>query len=159
MYTKGQFVDDAYEQLTLAGYVFDMTPEELQAALRSLDAMMATWNGQGIRLGYAASSNPKNVDASTSSGVPDAANEAIVMNLAMRRAAAFGKTPMRTTAIAADQGYKMLLARAVQQATVPMQYPGTMPSGAGQKAGRYRTFLNQPTDPLTAGADDPLTFD
>jgi hypothetical protein len=51
-YTKRQFISAAFEEIGLASYVFDLQPEQLQSALRRLDAMMADWNAKGIRLGY-----------------------------------------------------------------------------------------------------------
>mgnify|MGYP003525752305 CR=1 FL=1 len=51
-WTKRQFVTQAFEEIGLAAYVFDLTPEQLQSALRRLDSMMASWNAKGIRLGY-----------------------------------------------------------------------------------------------------------
>ena len=53
-YKKRQFISAAFEEIGLASYVFDLQPEQLQSALRRLDAMMADWNAKGIRLGYPA---------------------------------------------------------------------------------------------------------
>jgi len=157
MWTKGQLVRESYGELSLAGFEFELTPDEIQMACRRLDAMMATWDGQGIRLGYAATSDPKSVDPDTDSGLPDWAVEAVYMNLAMKVAAAYGKTPMRTTAVSAKQGYDMLLSRAVSQNTVRQQFPGTLPRGAGNKWGR-RVYMPQPTESIDAGPDGPITF-
>ena len=46
-WTKRQFVAQAFEEIGLASYVFDLTPEQLQSALRRLDTMMAAWNALG----------------------------------------------------------------------------------------------------------------
>jgi hypothetical protein len=51
-WSKQDLIDQAFQQIGLAGYVFDLSPEQLQSALKTLDTMMATWNGRGIRLGY-----------------------------------------------------------------------------------------------------------
>jgi hypothetical protein len=58
-YSKRQFISAAFEEIGLASYVFDLQPEQLQSAMRRLDAMMADWNGKGIRLGYPLPSAPK----------------------------------------------------------------------------------------------------
>lgn len=50
-YTKRDIVAMAFEEIGLAGYVFDLQPQQLEGALRRLDSMMATWNGKGLRLG------------------------------------------------------------------------------------------------------------
>lgn len=160
MYSKGQLVNAAYEEIALAGYVFDLSPEEIQTACRRLDAMMATWNGQGIRLGYALASDPADVKPGTPSGLPDSANEAVYTNLALRLCSAFGKTPARTTAVAAKQAYDQLLAKAVSNDTRQMQMPRGMPAGAGhRRPGIYRNpFLLPPVDPIEAGPDGAIDF-
>ena len=58
-WTKRQFINAALEEIGLASYVFDIQPEELESALRRLDAMMADWNAKGIRIGYPLSSIAK----------------------------------------------------------------------------------------------------
>jgi len=54
MMSKRQLIDAAFEELALAGYTFDIDPDEQLSALRRLDSMMATWGGPGIgiRIGY-----------------------------------------------------------------------------------------------------------
>jgi hypothetical protein len=43
-WTKRQFITQAFEEIGLAAYVFDLTTEQLQSALRRMDAMVAGWN-------------------------------------------------------------------------------------------------------------------
>ena len=80
-YTKQQFVSAALEEIGLASYVFDLQPEQLQSALRRLDAMMADWNGKGIRLGYPLPSSPQDSDLDEETLVPDSAYETIICSL------------------------------------------------------------------------------
>lgn len=70
-YSKRQFVAAAFEEIGLASYVFDLQPEQLQSALRRLDAMIADWNGKGIRLGYPLPGSPQYSDLDEPSEVPD----------------------------------------------------------------------------------------
>lgn len=153
---KREFIEAAFDELTLADYVFDLSPEDLQSVLKKLDAMMATWNGLGIRIGYPLPSSPStsNIDASTN--VPDSANEAIYTNLALRLAPSFGKMASNETKVTAKQGFNLLLSRSAQPPQ--MQLPGTLPAGAGNTWGRvmWRPFLNRPVDRLTAGPDSFL---
>lgn len=157
-WTKRQILEDAFGELALAGHVYDLTPDELQAACRRLDAMLAMWNGKGICLGYALSSSP-DADIDADSGLPDFAIEPVVMNLSQRLAAGYGKAVLPTTAAAAKEGYDMLIARAAMPSEV--QYPETMPRGAGNKPWRYQRgpFVTPPVDPLTPGpADGEIDF-
>lgn len=156
-WTKRQFVIQAFEEIGFASYQFDLEPEQLQAALRRLDSMMATWNGIGLRLGYPIPTSPENSDLDEETLVPDAANEAIYMNLALRIAGTVGKQVMPTTLAIARKSYSDLLLKIAQP--MEKQFPGTLPSGAGNKPWRDdNPFLDRPTDPVTTGGDGPLEF-
>ena len=157
-YTKRQFISAGFEEIGLASYVFDLGPEQLQSALRRLDAMMADWNAKGIRLGYPLPSSPQDSSLDEETLVPDSAYEAIICSLAIRLAPSFGKTVMIETKTTAKQGYDILL----QRATFPLeqQLPGTMPSGAGNKPWRVydNPYVRPPYYPVTAGPDGPLEY-
>lgn len=157
-YSKRQFVTAAFEEIGLASYVFDLQPEQLQSALKRLDAMMADWNGKGIRLGYPIPSSPQYSDLNEPSEVPDSANEAIITNLAVRIAPSYGKVVMPETKAIAKDSYNTLLSRA----TMPpeQQLPATMPTGAGNKPWRVadNPFVRGSVDRVKSGADGNLEF-
>jgi hypothetical protein len=157
-YSKRQFVAAAFEEIGLASYVFDLQPEQLQSALRRLDAMMADWNGKGIRLGYPLPGSPQDSDLDEPTLVPDSANQAILTNLAIRIAPSYGKVVMPETKAVAKDSYNTLL----QRATMPpeQQLPATMPAGAGNKPWRVydNPFIRPPVNPVDAGPDGPLQF-
>jgi hypothetical protein len=157
-YSKRQFVSAALEEIGLASYVFDLQPEQLQSALRRLDAMMADWNGKGIRLGYPLPGSPQDSDLDEQTLVPDSANQAIMTNLAIRLAPSYGKVVMPETKAVAKDSYNTLL----QRATMPpeQQLPGPMPSGAGNKSWRVydNPYLRPPVSPIDAGPDGPIQF-
>lgn len=158
-WTKRQFVVQAFEEIGLASYVFDLGPEQMESALRRLDSMMATWNSKGIRLGYPIPSSPQDSNLDAETGVPDSANEAIYLNLGIRLAPSFGKTVSADTKATAKMAYDNLLS----SAAMPMeqQMPANMPAGAGNKPWRNtdNPFLTPPVDPLLAGQDGPIEFD
>lgn len=157
-YTKRQFIEQAFEEIGLASYVFDLQPEQWQSALSRLDTLMADWNGKGIRIGYPLPSTPQDSDITQSTYVADSANMAIVANLALRLAPSYGKQVMPETKVAAREGYLTLL----QRATMPpqQQYPSTLPAGAGNKPWRMtdNPFVWPPSDPIDAGPDSILQF-
>ena len=157
-YSKRQFVAAAFEEIGLASYAFDLQPQQFESALRRMDAMMASWNALGIRLGYPLPSSPQFSDLDAQSEVPDSANEAIITNLAVKLAPSYGKQVMPDTKATAKETYNTLLSRAA----VPMeqQLPSTMPSGAGNKPWRVYDdpFLRPPVDPVLAGQDGPIQF-
>lgn len=157
-YSKRQFVSAAFEEIGLAAYAFDLQPQQLESALRRLDAMLASWNALGIRLGYPLPSSPEFSDIDAESEVPDSANEAIITNLAVKLAPSYGKQVMPETKATARETYNTLISRAV----LPMeqQLPGTMPAGAGNKPWRVydNPFLRPPVDPVLAGQDGQIEF-
>lgn len=155
-WTKRQLIESAFEELGMAAYVFDMQPEEQIGALLKLDAMVANWYSQGLRLGYAATLDPKNADPDQESGLPDAANEPVYMNLAKRLAPSYGKVLTRETLTTAKEGMDRLWASALRDPP-RMQYPRMTPAGAGNRGfGLRRTFLPPPCSPITDGTDDVL---
>ena len=157
-YTKRQFVESALTEIGLASYVFDLQPEQLEYARRRLDAMMADWNGKGIRLSYPIPSTPEAGSLSEETGVPDSANEAVILNLAVRLAPSYGKVVAFETKASAKQAYDTVL----QRATAPyeMQFPDTLPTGQGNKPWRIDSdpFMPTPTDPVETGPEGPLEF-
>jgi hypothetical protein len=157
-YSKRQFIEAAFAEIGLASYAFDLQPEQLEAARQRLDAMMADWNGKGIRLGYPIPVSPQDGSIDEQTNVPDSAYEAIICSLAIRLAPSYGKQVMNETKATAKQGYDTLM----QRATFPLeqQFPNTMPSGAGNKPWRVydNPFLRPPVNPVEAGPDGPLQF-
>jgi hypothetical protein len=158
-WTKRQFVEAAFEEIGLAAYVYDLQPEQLNGALRRMDAMLATWNTKGIRLGYPLPSTAGGSDLDEDSNVPDAANQAIILNLAIQLAPGFGKQVSQDTKRNAKDAYCALLM--ISTRPPEMQMPGSMPAGAGNKPwqGFDREYLEEPSNPLLAGDDSVLEFD
>lgn len=158
-WTKRQFIEQAFNEIGLAGYVFDLSPEQLQSAARQLDSMMATWDAKGIRLGYPLMLNPENIDIDQDTFVPTAAYEAIYLNLGIRIGPGFGKIVPNETRINAKLAYDAVLSLAAFPRE--KQMPGTMPSGAGNKP--WRTFddnflRNPDDDPLAVDPNGQLDF-
>lgn len=153
-FTKRDIVNQAFEEIGLASYVFDLQPQQLDSALRRLDAMMATWNAKGIRLGYPLPSSPADSDLDQDTGVPDNAIEAMILNLAVRVAPGFGKTVSPDTKGNAKRAYNELLANSAMPLEMQLGNE-TIPSGAGNKGWRYynNPFLRAPQDPLQVGSD------
>ena len=156
MWTKRQFISAAFEEIGLANYVFDLQPEQWASALMRLDAMMAAWNAQGIRIGYPIPSGPVDGNLDEETSVPDSANDAIITNLAVRIAPAYGKQVAPETKIAARETLRILQTKA----TIPIerQTPAGMPLGAGYKR-RHDHFTPTPTDRLLTGDDAPFDFE
>jgi hypothetical protein len=156
-FSKRQFIEQAFDEIGLASYVFDLTPEQLQSALRRLDMMMAAWNALGIRLAYPLPSSPQDSDLDEQTNVPDSANQAIYTNLAIKLAPSYGKQVLPDTKATAKESYNTLLSRAAMP--MEQQLPATMSAGAGNKPWRIdNPFIRPPSDPVLAGGDGPIEF-
>lgn len=157
-YTKRWFVTETFSEIGLADYVYDLQPEQLQTGLNILDSMMATWDGKGIRVGWSLPSSEDASDLDDEVDVPAFAREAIYLQAALRFAPRFGKTPSNETKANAKSAFETLMLWNAQP--VPMQYPNTLPSGAGNKPWRTvdNPFLGPEVNPVLAGGDSPIDF-
>jgi hypothetical protein len=154
-WTKRQFVEQALEEIGVASYDFDLQPEQLQSALRTLDAMIASWNANGVRISYPLPSSPENSELDTETNVPDTANEAIYTNLAIRLASRFGKVVSQELKATALQAYSSLLAGYIE--VEPRRYGYFLPVGAGNSGYGYNSaFFPNPADQFTVGNDSIL---
>lgn len=151
MTTKLAIVQQALGEIGLGTYVFDPSPEQLQAALDRLNRLAAQWDGMGIRKGYALGN-----DIAAESGLPDTAIDAYAIHLAIRLAPSYGKMVSPELKSAAMSSKNALL---VTGATLPqVQYPGTMPIGVGNRHGGLTQPYFKPEDPLQTGNDGEFTF-
>lgn len=157
MTTKRELIEDAFECIGLAAYSYDIQPEQMESARRKLDSLMAQWNARGIRLGFPVPASPDDGDIDQETNLPDAAREAVYLNLAKRIAPGFGKQLTPETKAMARESFDALMVKAV--APLEMQMPADVPLGAGIKSWTGRaTFTAEPEDTLMAGTDSPLEF-
>ena len=159
-WTKRQFITQAFEEIGLAAYVYDLTPDQMQSALRRLDSMVAGWNSNGVRIGYPLPSSPGDSDIDADTGVPDFANEAIYLGLALRLAPSFGKMVSDQTKSFADLAYSNM-ANQVALPTPERQMPQTMPRGQGTKPWRNfnNPFITPEPEQVMAGDDGPIILE
>jgi len=141
MWTKKQIIEQAFEEIGLASYIFDLTPDQLDSALRRLDLMVASWQAKNIQIGYPLSTVPGNSNIEQEIQTSLNNNEALVLNLAVRLAPAYGKSLSPDTKANAKVLYDQLLIEAA--APYEQQFPGTMPLGAGYKR-TDQVFVNPP---------------
>lgn len=155
-WTKRQFVTQAFEEIGLAAYVFDLQPEQMDSARIKLDAMMASWASNGVSLNYPLPQNQDGGDLDDDTGVPDFANETIYLNLALKLAPSYGKQISNLTMISAKNAYDQLVR---SQITVPeMRLPDTMPLGQGNKCYGDDNFVSSTQDNAILPPDSTAEF-
>lgn len=130
-WSKQDIIDDAYDQVGLASYVFDISPEMYQSALKTLDTMMALWSIQGIRLGYPLPTQPANSVLTDDSRLPDWAIPAVSMKLGIKLASKRTKPVTNTLLKDADEAYNAILTACAKDNVMEFP-PGTL-AGAGNR--------------------------
>lgn len=155
-WTKRQIIEQAFEEIGLASYIFDLTSDQLESALRRLDLMVYSWYQRNIRIGFPLPVSPNDSNIEQQVDVPGTANEAIVLNLAVRLAPSYGKTLAPETKATAKALYEQLLTDAAQP--YEMQYEKTLPLGAGYKR-TERVFVDAPNlNPIQVEQNDQALF-
>lgn len=131
-WSKQNLIDKAYEQIGLASYVFDISPEMYQSALMSLDSMIATWSIQGVRPGpYPLPTKPENSNLADDSNLPDWANQAVFMKLGILLASERNKPLTPQLLSNADIAYNAMLTQLSKDNV--MQFPPGTLAGAGNR--------------------------
>jgi len=156
MWTKKQIIEQAFEEIGLASYVFDITADQLESALRRLDLMVASWQARNIQIGYPLPASPgnSNIDEQIQTSLNN--NEALVLNLAVRLAPAYGKSVSPDTKATAKLLYDQLLIEAAMP--YEQQFVRTLPLGAGYKR-TDQVFVNLPDlNPLIVENNDQMLF-
>ena len=159
-WTKRDYLRQAFEEIGLASYIYDLTPEQLWSALRRLDSMMASFNANGVCVGWQMSTEPNMSDIDFQTRVPDAANEAIYLNLAVRLASSYGRVVSPELKTLADSCYSTLLNWTIRP--IPQRhYPNTLPLGAGAKPWRnyLNPFVRQEPAPLLDNSDNKIILE
>jgi hypothetical protein len=155
-WTKRQIIEQAFEEIGLASYIFDMTADQFQSALRRLDLMIYSWYQKNIRIGFPLPNEPNDSHIEQQVDTPGTANEAIVLNLAVRLAPSYGKALAPETKIQAKLLYDQLLVEAA--APIEQQYVKTLPLGAGYKR-TERVFVDYPNlDPIVVQENGQALF-
>ena len=152
MTTKRQIVELAYASVGLAGFVYDLQPEQLELARRILDSQMATLNIKGIRLGWPIPSSPDGGDLDEETNLPDWALESTYLNLGIRIAPMHGKAVTPDYKASARFAYDAMLISIVQP--VSRQMPAGYPLGSGYKTIIGTAWTTGPVDTLTTSNDE-----
>lgn len=129
--TKRTVINMAFEEIGLAGYEFDATPEEFASALRRLDVLMAQWRTSSLDLGYNTPAIIGQGDLDDESGLPDDSLNAVSISLALRVMPAIGKAMSAETRLALSQSMTAL--RAAYAVIPTSRLARGTPRGAGNK--------------------------
>ncbi len=142
-WTKRQIIEQAFEEIGLAAYVFDLQPEQVESARRKLDNMVAGWSSKNIQIGFPIPANADDSDIDDETHAPDYVVDAMIYNLAIRIAPSVGKQVLPDTRIAARSAYDNMLRKTVANPPQVKLYP-MLPSGAGHKS--CNKFITNPQD-------------
>lgn len=138
---KRNLIELAFEECGSAGYEFERTPDEINSALRELNAMMYEWpfNLLGYEQAAYGTGDPANP-----SGIPNDAISAVAKMLALRICPKMGATQSPESKAALSRS--MLLLQS-QYATIPSLSLGNdTVSGAGNRWRSAVPFINEAPD-------------
>lgn len=153
MTTKRQIIKLGYSSVGLAGFIYDLTPEQIELARQLLDAQMASWNAKGIRISWPIPSSPEQGDIDEEIDLPDYALSAAYMALGEQLADVHGKQVTPKYSARARAAYDAMLIRVVEPAT--RQMPAGYPLGAGYKTnGIGQRWTTGPDPSLSTGNDE-----
>lgn len=140
--TKRQIVEMAYEECSLAGYEFNVTPEELFSGLRSLDGLMAEWASSSKDLAYNFPATFGGGDLEDVSGIPDAAINGVAISLAMSLAPKMGKQMSGETRARLSRSMSVINALCAKR--VSMGWARSTVAGAGNRRWGWGTPYGSP---------------
>lgn len=135
--TKRQLVEQAFSEVALNGWEFDITADEKETALTRLDALMYELSGRGVSVAYAFPTQLGGGDLDDMLGCPDTVFFALAILLAKRLCPTMGKTFSAESRVALREAERTLFVVGMTVPTVTYA-PGT-PIGSGNKpwANRY----------------------
>lgn len=137
--TKRQIIEMAYEECSLSGYEFDVSPDEIFTGLRKLDALMAEWRASDKDLNYNAPATFGDGDLEDYAGIPDAAISGVSISLAMSIAPQMGKAMKPESKQRLASGMQVIRAMCARVRDVGWAR-GTV-SGAGNRYWRMSPFM------------------
>ena len=137
-WSKLDIIGAALAEIGLGGYVFDATAQEKQDFLSRLDAMMASWQDDGINSGYGVEDDPSADTITGDSGIGQEYVRAVIVNLAVEMAPSYGKQVLQQTLFAARKSYS----QALRITTPPIKSvnPTAVPAGAGHNYASPQVF-------------------
>ncbi len=156
-WTKSQLIAQAYIELGLPDYIFDLDPEDINTAVIRLDGMIAGWQLDGIRFGYPLAASPADADPDLDSNIPIDCCMGVAQNLAIVLAPTIGKSVSADTMKSASNFYAKILNKF--QRPIPKQFGKDLPRGAGNKPwrGGLNTEYFQESDDISLDNDGILS--
>lgn len=130
-------IRDALEQIRVADANAAVDVNDSATALRALNAMMRSWEADGLSLGWADITH-----ADDDLPTPPEADEAIGANLAIRLAARYGVQLNPTTPAIAAAGVSLIRAMVASHDYARCSY-ADLPRGNAQRSGSPREFFSR----------------
>lgn len=155
-WTKRQIAFEAFKELGLASHEHDLSADEIMAAVRRLDMIVASWDIMGRKIGYPLPNSPEKTKAEAETNIPDWAALGLAAHLAISIAPQYGKNVSRETRHTAQSAMNSIYSYA--SAPDPRHsFPG-MPYGAGNKTHVYgnATFVPDDLDTVTDKTDTEI---
>lgn len=142
-WTNRKIIEQAFAEIGIASFNYDLKPSELQFSLDRLGAMLDQWQGDYLWLNYNSGSG-----LDDESNIPSYANRGVLSSLAIELAPSFGKQISRELKVKAQSGMETIMNKAVQPEEVQM--PSSLPVGSGNKpwrsSGYGQEYFHEPVE-------------
>ena len=147
-WAKIDIINAAFEELGIASYSYDLQPEQYESALRRLDMIVSGWKSKNLDINYPTSSGALDSDLNQNTNASDIANPAMYYNLAIALSGQYGKAVQPETKRLAKYSLNQLFIESTKP--TQMQYPTSMPTGAGNKPYRddFNRFVRAEVEPV-----------
>lgn len=130
--TKRHLIEQAFTELALNGWEYDIDPAEKEIALNRLDMLMGELAGRGYNLNYTFAAGGALGDLDDALGCPDQAFSGLALMLAERLCPTMGKRMSLESRMALNSAKKSVINAASNLIPSVQLAPGT-PLGAGNK--------------------------
>jgi hypothetical protein len=155
METAQSVIDDTMQEILVSASEQSLEAVDFATAMRYMNRMMATFDAEGIALGY--TQVTKASDAIT---IPLGAIEGLIFNLALRLTTSYDIQVAGTLAINAREGKQAM--RKLSIFVRPTSFPCTLPIGSGNEQTNTfnnRKFYNCPEDEILTEQNDSILLE
>ena len=155
METAQSVIDDTMQEILVSASEQSIEAVDFATALRYMNRMMATFDAEGIALGY--TQVTKAADLIT---IPLGAIEGLIFNLALRLTTTYDIPVAGTLAINAREGKQAM--RKLSIFIAPTAFPCTLPLGSGnEQTNTFNNdkFYNCPSDSVLTEQDSSILLE
>ena len=139
--TKGEIVENAFTEIGMASYVYQLQAEDIAFGLQLLEYVILFLDSEGIELNWPLADDPFKVDPQEQVNLPPYSISGVTAQLAIDLCSGYGKSPNPATVMRAARGFNSMISVGAMPGRIALNH--AVPLGSGNKYWRmYRTFVH-----------------